>query len=109
MKINKYEPTPKMVSCGLLRELYASENLGIYHVIVEGETEKHKHRRMEEVYYVEKGEGEVVIEEERIKVKEGDLIHIPKDAWHYLKVEKGKMEILVITHPKFDESDVIVY
>ena len=107
-KINKRDIEPKETSCGLLRELYASENLSIAHDIVLQDAKKHMHKKMEEIYYVEKGEGELVIGNEVLKIKEGDLIPIPKNTWHYLRRIKNKpLEVLVITYPKFDPKDVI--
>ncbi len=105
-KVNKCDPQPRVVSCGILRELYVSEGLSISHVIVSSETKEHMHRKMEEVYYVERGEGEVIIDNEVVEVRGGDLIAIPKNTWHRIK-PYGTMEILVITHPKFDENDVV--
>ena len=108
-KINKYEIKPKEDPCGLLRELYNSENLSIAHDTVLGEVRKHMHRKMEEVYYVEKGEGELVIDDKVLSIREGDIIPIPKGSWHYLKKLEGKpLEVLVITHPRYDPNDLIL-
>lgn len=107
-KINKYDVKPKEDPCGLLRELYASENLSIAHDIVLRDAKKHMHRKMEEIYYVEKGEGKLVVGNTVLDIKEGDLIPIPKNTWHYLRKIKNKsLEVLVITHPKYDPEDMI--
>jgi len=109
MKVSKSEIKPKRYSCGLLRELYSSENLSIAHNTVLGEARKHMHKKMEEIYYVEKGEGELVIEDEVLNIREGDLIPIPKNSWHYLKKIEGKpLEVLVITYPRYDPNDLIL-
>lgn len=107
-KINISEVKPKESSCGLLKELYSSENLSISHIVVLKEGEKHMHEKMEEVYYVEKGEGEVVIGNKTLYIKKGDTIPIPKNTWHYLKkTGKESLEVLVITHPRYDPEDLI--
>jgi mannose-6-phosphate isomerase-like protein (cupin superfamily) len=109
MEVNKSEIKPKEDPCGLLRELYNSENLSIAHVIVQNESKKHMHKKMEEVYYVEKSEGELIIGDKILHIKEGDLIPIPKNTWHFLRKLKHKpLEILVITHPRFDPNDLIL-
>ncbi len=41
----------------------------------------------EEIYIVVKGEGIVVVEDEEKKVKAGDVIEIPPDAYHTMKCE----------------------
>ncbi|MBI5148385.1 cupin domain-containing protein [Candidatus Pacearchaeota archaeon] len=103
-KINKYKIRALVDACGLIRELYKSQNISIATVSVSGEARKHKHNLMEEVYYIEKGEGQVVIDNEIIELEEGDLISIPKEKWHYLR---GNLEVLVINFPPYDISDVI--
>ncbi len=108
-KINKKDVEPKEDPCGLLRELYHSENLSISHDIVLGTAEKHMHKKMEEVYYVEKGDGQLIIGDEVLDIKEGDIISIPKNTWHFLKKLKDKpLEVLVITYPRYDPDDLIL-
>ncbi len=108
-KTSKSETVPKNDPCGLLRELYNSGDLSIAHVIVLGEAKRHLHRKMEEVYYVEKGEGQLLVGDELLEIKEGDVIAIPKNTPHFLKRIEGKpLEVLVITHPRFDPSDLIL-
>lgn len=108
-KINKHNVEPEEDPCGLIRELYHSDNISVAHIQVTGQAEKHKHRRTEEIYYVEKGEGELVVDGETLTLKEGDLFSIPKNSWHYLKKKRGKpFEILVISYPRFDPEDFII-
>jgi mannose-6-phosphate isomerase-like protein (cupin superfamily) len=107
-KINKHDVKPIDDPCGQLRELYHSANISIAHDTVTGEARKHMHKVMEEIYYVEKGKGQIVIGDETIDITEGDLIPIPKNTWHYLKPVEGKpLEVLVITYPKYDPNDLI--
>ena len=108
-KINLRDVKPIEDPCGLLRELYNSENISVAHNTVLGEAEEHMHRRTEEIYYIVKGKGQVVIGGETIDIEEGDLIPIPKNTWHYLRKIDGKdLEVLVVTHPKYDPSDLIL-
>lgn len=107
-KVNKNNVEPFEDPCGLMRELYHSDNISVAHVQVSGQAERHKHRKTEEIYYVEKGEGELVVDDEILTLKEGDLFPVPKNSWHYLKKVEGKpFEILVISHPRFDPQDFI--
>ena len=92
--------------CSILREIYLSDNMSIAHVNVVAESKKHIHRKMEEVYYVTKGKGQVFLGADKIDIKEGDVIPIPKNVWHYL-IPSGKFELLAITYPKYDSSDMI--
>ncbi|MBT5021459.1 cupin domain-containing protein [Candidatus Woesearchaeota archaeon] len=105
--INKQDIKPIQDPCGELRELYHSDNLSIAHDIAYRDARKHMHKKMEEVYYVEKGEGQIVVGETTYNITAGDTIPIPLNTWHYLKIIQGKqLEVLVITHPKYDPDDV---
>ncbi len=108
-KTSKRDVAPKRDPCGSLKELYNSDSLSIAHVVVLGEAKRHLHKKMEEVYYVEKGEGQLLVGDELLEIKEGDVIAIPKNTPHFLKRIDGKpLEVLVITHPRFDPSDLIL-
>ncbi len=64
---------------------------------------------MEEVYYVERGNGQLIVDDEVIELKEGDLISIQQNSWHYLKnLGKKPLEITVTNSPPFDRNDVIM-
>ncbi|HZU18348.1 MAG TPA: cupin domain-containing protein [Candidatus Dormibacteraeota bacterium] len=43
---------------------------------------RHRHTRLEEVIYVERGEAEMLIGEARIRVQAGDAVAIPPGTWH---------------------------
>ena len=108
-KVSKYEVKPVRDPCGLLREFYSSANISIAHDTVTGEAEKHMHHVMEEYYYVERGHGQLMMGDEVLNINGGDLIAIPKNTWHALQAFEGvKLEVLVITHPKYDPRDVIL-
>ena len=108
-KVNKNNVEPIEDPCGLMRELfYHSDNISIAHVQVSGRAKRHKHQKTEEIYYVEKGEGKLVVDDEVLTLKEGDLFPVPKDSWHYLeKMEDKQFEVLVICHPRFNPEDFI--
>ena len=105
--IKKENVSPIDSACGELRELYSSGNIDISHNIVTKDAKKHMHKKMEEVYYITKGEGIVVIGEEEFEVCEGDTIPIPKNTWHQLKLKSEPFELIIVIHPKFDETDGI--
>ncbi len=99
---------PHKDPCGMLWELYNDENLSVSYDEVTGTARKHKHLRMDEKYKAAKGEGQVVIGDAVLDIREGGVVSIPKNAWHYLKkVGEKDFDVLVITHPKYDPSDMI--
>ncbi len=114
-RVNRNNVEPEEDPCGLRRDLYHSGNLSIAHFQITGQAEKHKHpeksksgEEREEIYYVEKGEGEIIVNGETLTLKEGDTYPVPKNSWHYLKKVEGKLfEVLVISHPEYDPDDFI--
>ena len=97
--------------CGELRELYQSDTLGIAHVIFspKSEAKLHLHRVMEEVYYITKGKGKIVIGDKEHDIREGDTVAIPKNVPHKaINPNDEVMEALVVTHPKFMPEDLIM-
>ena len=94
--------------CGVIRELYNSQNMSISLATITGISVPHMHKKMEEIYYVVKGRGKITIDGDSAKIKEGDLVSIPKNKFHYVETESNEsIEVIVATHPKFDTMDVI--
>jgi mannose-6-phosphate isomerase-like protein (cupin superfamily) len=94
-------------TCGEIRELYSSENFSIAHVSLKGNARNHRHpSHVEEVYYILKGSGHLVLGDEKYPVEEGDVISIPREKPHYLEPGEG-MEVLSINHPPYSPDDVI--
>ena len=106
---NIQEVKPLEDTCGQIRELYHSDNMSVAHVTIKTFAFSHQHRKMEEVYYILSGNGLLYIGEEKFKVLPGDTITIPKNTYHHLEnVAFRPLELLVITHPRYDTSDVIL-
>ncbi len=94
--------------CGTIKELYSSENISFSIAEISGTSTPHKHKQMEEIYFVLSGTGIIYIGDDLLPIKPGDLIPIPKDILHHIKTNQNEvLELVVITHPKFDKSDVI--
>jgi len=95
--------------CGKIEEMYSSTNLSLSIATITGKSEPHKHEKMEEFYFILKGKGTIYIDDESKEIGEADLIPIPKNKFHHIETEDDKpIELFVITHPKFDPSDVIM-
>lgn len=79
------------------------ENVQVQHLITEpgGEPAKaHSHPRSEQFYLVEQGRWEVTVEGESREIRPGDIVYIPADAQHTVRLlgpEKG--QILEIYSP----------
>lgn len=105
--VNRKNVKPISVSCGKLQELYSSENLSLSYVVISGKSKPHKHQKMEEVYFIVKGKGKIKIENEIFPIQTGDVFAIPKNKFHNIQDIEEPIEVIVVTHPKYDPNDVI--
>ena len=92
--------------CGPLKELYMSKNISLAIAVIKAgkEAHLHKHLELEEVYYVQQGEGKIKVGDEIYKIKPGDTFAIdPKNSPHKaMNPYKKDLKILVVCNPKFD-------
>lgn len=51
-------------------------------IFPECRTNGHSHDEFEEIYYITKGSGEMVIGEEEFEVEAGDSFYVPFGKWH---------------------------
>ncbi len=74
-----------------------------------GATKEHFHRTSEEVYYILSGEGEMYIDEEKARIKAGDVVLIPAGARHYV-VNKGEEELIILCacSPPYSHEDTVL-
>lgn len=78
-------------------------------IIVNKEVKPHKHRYHSEHIYVLSGEGKMILGEETIKIKSGDLVFIPKNTIHSLEVtSKEPVKVISFQAPKFHGEDRVM-
>ena len=66
----------------------------------------HKHENHIENVYVTKGKGDFLLGDSIYKIKKGDLIVVPKNTWHGVKVNSKKtMKVISIQSPEFIGND----
>ena|SRR3989344_614867 len=95
-------------TCGVIQELFHSDNISLAYVIVKSKARSHMHRRLEEIYYIQKGGGKLYIGIDCFNVKPEDIISIPKNIYHHLeRTSENPLELLVVTYPRYDPLDVI--
>jgi len=85
----------------------ASDSLASSFVIfIKKEVKKHKHVLHSEHVYVLEGEGELLLGEKTITIKKDDIVFIPKNTVHSVKVTSTiPMKILSVQAPLFDGKD----
>jgi mannose-6-phosphate isomerase-like protein (cupin superfamily) len=69
-------------------------------------TDRHYHAETEEIYFVLEGEGELEVDGDRERVREGDAVPIAPGAWHQLRnVGEGPLRILCCCAPPYRHED----
>ena len=105
--INRKNIKPIEDACGKLQELYNSKNLSFSYSVIIGSSKSHKHKIMEEVYFILKGKAKLRIGDKTFLIKAGDVFSIPKNKFHNIEDIEKTIELIVVTNPKFDPKDLI--
>lgn len=91
------------------RQIYSDSLVSSFVIFVKKEVKLHKHVSHTEHVYILEGEGEMRLGESTIKVKKGDMVPIPKNTPHSLKVTSPiPAKVLSIQAPLFDGKDRIM-
>jgi mannose-6-phosphate isomerase-like protein (cupin superfamily) len=91
-----------------IRELHHTPAQSLAEATLEPDqaTERHYHRRSEEIYLVTKGSGSLEVDAETCRVRPGDAILIPPGAWHTLENDgTSELTILCICVPPYSHED----
>ncbi|MCK5413001.1 MAG: cupin domain-containing protein [Candidatus Pacebacteria bacterium] len=105
--VNRKNIKPIEDACGKLQELYNSDNLSLSYSVITDNSTPHKHKKMEEIYFIIKGKAILKIGKEIFTIEKGDVFSIPKNEYHNIQDVEEVIELLVVTNPKFDLSDLI--
>jgi len=91
--------------CGFTRRAFADlkENVASLHIVdIQEDSRAHYHKRMTEIYLVLEGSGHMELDGKRVPVRPMSAIYIQPGCRHRAV---GKMRIVNIPIPAFDESD----
>ena len=91
--------------CGEAARILTGEDndaLSVHVVRISKDSETHYHTRLTETYYVLEGSGVMELDDERVDIAPGDVIHIPPGVRHRAV---GSLTILNIVTPPFDPDD----
>ena len=95
---------PTRCPCGFARRAFAEPgNAASMHVVdIESDSRAQYHKRMTEIYFVLEGEGQMELDGKLYPVKPMSAIYIRPGCRHRAI---GKLKIINIPVPAFDESD----
>lgn len=91
------------------RPVFSDSLTSSFVIFIKKEVKSHKHVTHAEHVYVLDGEGEMVIGNKQMKIKKGDIVLIPKNTFHSLKVtSQTPMKVLSVQSPLFDGKDRVM-
>ncbi|TAL57537.1 MAG: cupin domain-containing protein [Bacteroidetes bacterium] len=91
------------------RPLYSDSLASSFVIFIKKEVKSHKHVTHTEHIYILDGTGEMLLGEKKLSVKKGDIIFIPKNTFHSLKVtSQTPVKVLSVQSPRFDGTDRVV-
>lgn len=89
-----------------MRTVASDSLVSSFVIFIKKEVKKHKHVFHSEHVYILDGEGEMVLGDKTFKVKKGDILFIPKNTAHSLKViSTTPVKVLSVQAPMFDGKD----
>jgi mannose-6-phosphate isomerase-like protein (cupin superfamily) len=68
-------------------------------------TDRHYHRRCEEIYFVLEGKGLMELDGRQCEVGPGDAILIPSGAWHQISAGAAPLRFLCACSPAYEHED----
>ncbi|HEX5102972.1 MAG TPA: cupin domain-containing protein [Pirellulaceae bacterium] len=89
---------PWAETCGQIRCLVEEQDgaaAEVHHVQID-DAKLHYHERTDEFYYIIEGGGQMVLDDEKIDVRQGMVVYIPRGTRHKAI---GKMTILTVCIP----------
>jgi mannose-6-phosphate isomerase-like protein (cupin superfamily) len=91
------------------RALYNDTLASSFVIFVKKEVKEHKHEKHAEHVVVLEGEAIMKVDGKSFGIKKGDIIFIPKNTWHYVKVtSKVPLKVLSLQAPNFDGKDRVL-
>ena len=99
------EVKPWKETCGDIRCLIEEADgaaAEVHHVVID-DAKLHYHKKTDEFYYIIKGSGQLVLDEQTIDVHEGVVVYVPRGVKHKAI---GKMTVLTVCIPRGVLDDV---
>ena len=99
------EVEPRAETCGQIRPLIEEHDgaaAEVHHVEIQ-DARLHFHEKTDEVYYVIRGQGRMVLDDEEIELHEGVVVYVPRGVRHKAV---GKLTVLTVCIPRGVLHDV---
>jgi mannose-6-phosphate isomerase-like protein (cupin superfamily) len=96
---------PWAETCGAIRCLVVEEDgaaAEVHHVEIQ-DAKLHFHEKTDEFYYVIDGQGEMILDDEKIELHRGVVVYVPRGVKHKAI---GKLTVLTVCIPRGVLSDI---
>ena len=103
--INLLEIQVDSIENVFVQKMYSNEKNSSFFIQIEKTVPLHKHEVHAETVYIISGEAIMVMNEDTIAVKPGDLIDIPANTNHAVTVTTGPLKVLSVQSPEFFGKD----
>ncbi len=91
------------------RAIFSDSLVSSFVIIIKKEVKPHKHVTHAEHVYVLEGKGEMTVGNKSLEIQKGDIIFIPKNTVHSLKVlSSTPVKVLSVQAPVFDGKDRVM-
>ena len=90
-----------------VKKLYSDSLSTSFLIWVKNEVKPHRHAVHTETVYLLEGECEFTLGEETFTLSAGQMVVIPMNVVHAVKVTKGPMKVLSVQSPEFKGKDRI--
>ena len=91
------------------RPLFSDSLMSSFVIFIKKEVKSHKHFSHSEHVYILEGEAEMYVGEKKTKIKKGDIVFVPKNTFHSLRVTSlSPLKVISLQAPFFDGKDRIM-
>ncbi len=92
-----------------VRKVFSDSLASSFVIIIKKEVKPHKHVEHTEHVYVLEGKGDMTVGNKSLQIQKGDIIFIPKNIVHSLKVlSSSPVKVLSVQSPMFDGKDRVM-
>jgi mannose-6-phosphate isomerase-like protein (cupin superfamily) len=96
---------PWAETCGQIRPMIEEKDAAAaeIHRVEIDDAKLHYHAHTDEFYYIIKGQGTMILDDEEIEVREGVVVYVPRGVKHKAV---GKLTVLTVCIPRGVLSDI---
>lgn len=92
-----------------IQKLFSDKNASSFLIFVKKEVKLHKHLHHSETIYIMEGSGRMILGNQTIDVKKGDLIFVPENTAHSVLVTSDiPLKVISNQAPEFDGKDRVI-